>query len=141
MNETFWNVFGDDWRANCRMWQRSAKNPVIPASGQTWKKVWTANTDVLVAGGRKLLYYRGHGTMPGAGDVTHDRIGVAEILGVARDCIDLRDLNDGQPVVDVGEEGAFDDAHALETATRADHGNGLLGGKEAGLTQRLQHAQ
>ena len=126
MNETFWNVFGDDWRANCRTWRRSAKNPVIPASGQTWKKVWTANADVLVAGGRKLLYYRGHGTMPGAEDVTHDRIGVAEILGVARDCLDLRDLNDGQPIVDVGEEGAFDFAHVLDPAAIEYCGSVLL---------------
>ena len=115
MNKTFWDLFGDNWRENCRAWRRSDKNPVIPAAGNTWKKVWTADPDVLESGGRRLLYYRGHGTAPGRDDGNHDRIGVAEIVGVTRDGVEIRDLHDG-PVVDVGEPGRFDDQHALDPA-------------------------
>jgi len=126
MNKTFWELFSDDWRTNCLAWQHSDKSPVIPASGDTWKSVWTANPDILEYGGKKLLYYRGHGTMPGAQDANHDRIAVAEILGVTRDDIEVRHLNDAVPIVDVGEAGAFDDEHALDPATVAYCGSVLL---------------
>ncbi len=126
MNKTFWDLFGDDWRANCRAWRHSDKSPVIPAAGDTWKKVWTANPDVIEFEGRKLLYYRGHGTMRGAEEATHDRIGLAEILGVTRDDIDIRDVNDGVPIVDVGGAGSYDDQHALDPAAAAYCGSVLL---------------
>jgi len=126
VNRVFWNLFGDDWRANCRKWRRSANNPVIPACGDTWKKIWTANPDVLEIGGKKLLYYRGHGTMPGAEDESHDRIGVAEILSVSRDDIEIRDLGGGEPIVDIGARGAFDDRHVLDPAAVLHCGSVLL---------------
>jgi len=126
MNEAFWNLFGDDWRANCRKWRHSDKSPVIPAAGETWKKVWTANPDVIESDGRKLLYYRGHGAMPGRSDGNHDRIAAAEILSVTRDDIEIRDLNDGEPIVDVGGAGSFDDQHALDPAAVAYCGSVLL---------------
>ena len=114
MNEMFWNLFGGDSQANCAAWRRSPGNPVIPAEGELWKAVWTANPDVLELNGRRLLYYRGHGSLPGR-DGTHDRIGVAEILGVTRDGVEIRDLHE-EPIVDVGETGRYDDQHALDPA-------------------------
>ena len=126
MNETFWNLFGDDWHANCLKWTRSGENPVIPASGETWKKLWTANADSVEFEGRTFLYYRGHGTMPGADDATHDRIGAAEVLGVTRDGIELRELNGGEPIIDVGEKGRFDDNCVLDPAAVVNAGNVLI---------------
>ena len=124
MNERFWNLFGDDSKANCARWTRSANNPVIPAEGDSWKAVWTANPDVLDIGGRRLLYYRGNGAWAGR-EGNHDRIGVAEILSVTRDGVEIRDLHD-EPVVDVGEPGRFDDQHALDPAAIAYCGSVLL---------------
>ena len=111
-----WNLFGDDYRKNCLAWQHSTQNPVIPASGNTWKSCWTANPDILAHCGKTLLYYRGNGVLPGTGDARHDRIGVAEIKSVSSDTIALIELADGKHIVDVGEDGAFDDAHVLDPA-------------------------
>ncbi len=126
MNKTFWNLFGDNWRLNCRKWRRSAKNPVVPATGETWKKTWTANPDVIEVDGRTLLYYRGHGTLGGADDAGHDRIGLAEILSVTPDDIEIHDLAGGEPIFDVGQAGTFDDQHALDPAAVAYCGSVLL---------------
>ncbi|MHC4561449.1 MAG: glycoside hydrolase family 130 protein [Planctomycetota bacterium] len=125
MNETFWHLFGDDSQANCCRWTRSPKNPVIPAQGDTWKKVWTANPDVLRVGGKTLLYYRGHGTMPGSDGEGHDRIGSAEIISVTRDVIEIHELNDGDPIIDIGPAGALDDQHVLDPAA-VEHGGCVL---------------
>ncbi len=119
MNETFWGLFSEDSAANCARWTRSPANPVIPAEGDSWKAVWTANPDVLAIGGRRLLYYRGH-----AKD-GHDRIGVAEIVSVSRDGIEIHDLHE-TPVVDVGGPGRFDDQHVLDPAAMAYCGAVLL---------------
>jgi len=125
MNETFWNLFGDDTRANGALWRRSPGNPVISAEGDSWKAIWTANPDVFTLNGRRLLYYRGHGALPGRDGGPHDRIGVAETLSVGRDSLEIRDLHDG-PIVDVGQGGAFDDQHALDPAAIENFGSVLL---------------
>jgi predicted GH43/DUF377 family glycosyl hydrolase len=111
---SIWSRFGRDYRQNCLAWHHSDQNPVIPASGRTWKRFWTANPHVLEFGGRSLLYYRGNGIMPGREDARHDRIAVAEIVNISPDTLDVRDLADGMPIVDVGEVGAFDETHALD---------------------------
>ena len=125
MNATFWNLYSNDSAANCGLWTRSPANPVIPAEGETWKSVWTANPDVLEVNGRRLLYYRGNGSMSGRDDGNHDRIGVAEILSVTRDGIRIRDLHD-TPVIDVGAPGRFDDQHVLDPAALAHCGTVLV---------------
>ncbi len=110
----FWNLFGPDYRDNCLAWERSPHNPVIPATGDSWKSHWTANPDTLEFGGRVLLYYRGNGIMPDTDGYRHDRIAVAELLDVTTDNIEFEDLADGQPVIDVGEPGMFDYIHVLD---------------------------
>lgn len=114
MSEQLWNLFGGNYRHNCLSWHHSARNPVIPASGDTWRSVWVANPDVLTFNGKQLLYYRGNGIMPGTDGQRHDRLGVAEIVGLTRDTISLRDLNGGEPIVDVGGPDEFDGKDVLD---------------------------
>ncbi len=116
VNETFWRLFSEDYRVNCLAWHHSPRNPVIPASGDAWKSFWTANPDTLDVGGRRFLYYRGNGILPGTDGKRHDRIAVAEILDATSEAIEFRDLNDGLPIVDVGAPGAFDCRHVLDPA-------------------------
>ena len=41
---SFWNIFSDDYRKNCKLWKHNTlKNPVVPAGTEPWKKYWTAN--------------------------------------------------------------------------------------------------
>lgn len=114
---SFWNLFSRDHRTNCRAWRHSDRNPAIPATGETWKKFWTANPDVLEFAGKRLLYYRGNGFVAEGDGTRHDRIGVAEILSLGTDAIEIQDLNHGLPIVDIGEPGAFDARHVLDPAT------------------------
>ncbi|MBI5830729.1 MAG: hypothetical protein HZB16_00275 [Armatimonadetes bacterium] len=122
----FWDRFGDDYRRNCLAWRHAARNPVIPAAGDTWKCCWTANPDVLEFGGRRLLYYRGNGVLPGSDGQRHDRLAVAELVSVAAHAFEYRDLADGQPIVDVGAPGSFDCHHALDPAAAVFGGEVLL---------------
>ncbi len=126
MKRSIWSSFGPDYRRNCLAWVHSPGNPVIPASGNTWKRHWTANPDVLDFAGRKLLYYRGNGVMPGREERNHDRIGVAEITGLSACGLDLGELADGLPIVDVGEGDSFDSEHVLDPAATAFRGEVLL---------------
>lgn len=126
MKTSIWNLFGPDYRRNCLAWRHSAENPVIPAAGDTWKQRWTANPDVLDFADRRLLYYRGNGVMPGREARNHDRIGVAEIAGLSADGLDLQELADGLPIVDVGEKDSFDSEHVLDPATAVFRGDVLL---------------
>ncbi|SFJ79952.1 Predicted glycosyl hydrolase, GH43/DUF377 family [Paenibacillus sp. UNC496MF] len=114
MSKKLWQLFSGDYRQNCLSWHHSPHNPVIPASGETWRSVWVANPDVIEFGGRQLLYYRGNGIQPATDGKRHDRLGVAEIASVTRDNIGLRDLNGGEPIVDVGAPGEFDDKDVLD---------------------------
>ncbi|MCL5995161.1 MAG: hypothetical protein M1546_03795 [Chloroflexi bacterium] len=116
MNERFWNLFSHDYTANCLAWRHHAGNPILPPGGSTWKKVWTANPDLLPYQGRLLLYYRGHGQLPGAADENHDRIAAARVEELSPGRLIARDLNDGLPTVDVGPAGAFDCHHVLDPA-------------------------
>jgi predicted GH43/DUF377 family glycosyl hydrolase len=132
-----WHVFGPDYRRNCLAWQHSPRNPVIPATGHTWKRFWTANPDVLGFAGKRLLYYRGNGILPSTDGRRHDRIGVAEITGIASDQLELQELAGGLPVVDVGLKGAFDAEHVLDPAATVFQGkiwlyySGIGGGPDS----------
>lgn len=112
----FWNIFGPDYRRNCLAWKHHAGNPIIPASGNTWKQIWTANPDVLEFDGRTLLYYRGRGILPGTDNLPHDRIGVGELVDVSADSLVLHELADDLPVIDVGNAGSFDEREVLDPA-------------------------
>src|SRR4051794_19575458 len=103
MNRRFWDLFGDNYSVNCRKWERS-DIPTLPPTGDGWKSRWTANPDFLEVDGRTLLYYRGSGEAGGRPGF-HDRIGVAEVLKIGPDLLELRHLNGGDFSVDFGEEG------------------------------------
>ncbi len=90
--------------------------PILPPSGDGWQSVWTANPDFLYVGGRLLLYYRGSGFVPGRTG-NHDRLGVSEVISFNRELLELRPLNGGEPIVDVGAEGEFDGHDVLDPAT------------------------
>lgn len=115
MNEAFWNRFSSDYHANCLAWKHRPE-PAIPPNGDSWQAVWTANPDFLEFNGRHLLYYRGNGTWPGR-EETHDRIGVAEVLAIEGDRLELELLNGGAPIFDVGDPEAFDGIDALDPAS------------------------
>lgn len=116
MSSELWKRFSDDYIENCRAWYHFEENPVIPATGVTWKSRWTANPDVICFGGRTLLYYRGNGVMPNSDGAHHDRIAVAEILEAASGSFQFNDLHDGLPVVDVGALDEFDGRDVLDPA-------------------------
>ncbi len=63
-----------------------------------------------------LLYYRGNGYAEGR-TTAHDRIGVAEVVAIEKDRLELSHLNDGNPVIDVGSEESFDGIDVLDPAT------------------------
>jgi len=108
MNAAFWNRFGDAYTANCLAWQHHP-SPIIPPS-EGWQSRWTANPDFLQFNGRNLLYYRGN-------DDHHDRIGGAEVLKISPGNLELKPLNGGQVLVDVGAAGSFDGIDVLDPAT------------------------
>lgn len=112
----FWDRFSEDYRRNCLAWRHASRNPVIPAEGDTWKACWTANPDVLMLGGRRLLYYRGNGYLPDSDGQRHDRLAVAELVSVGSHCFCCHDLAGGQPIVDVGPPGSFDGRDVLDPA-------------------------
>ncbi len=114
MNETFWNLFSERYTDNCSLWTHSEKNPVIPASGDTWKSRWTANPAFLELNENRFLYYRGNGIMPGTDSEYHDRIAAAEIQEIGPDIITIRDENSGLPVLDIGPPSSFEGRHVLD---------------------------
>lgn len=109
MNSAFWDLFGDDYTKNCLAWTHHPV-PIIPPQGDGWQSRWTANPDLLDLNGRHLIYYRGN-------DDQHDRIGGAEIINIGPGKLDLKPLNGGDFLFDVGEEGEFDGTDALDPAT------------------------
>ncbi|AZN43421.1 glycoside hydrolase family protein [Paenibacillus albus] len=117
MSTRLWNLFTNDYRQNCLRWSHSANNPVIPASGESWKSIWVANPDFLEFQGKQLLYYRGNGIQPGTDGQRHDRLAVAEVLQLTADNIEIRDLNGGEPIVDAGAPGEFDSKDVLDPAS------------------------
>lgn len=112
-----WDLLSTDYRKNCLAWRHSEKNPVIPATGKGWTKVWTANPDFLNYKGKQLLFYRGHGTLTDSDKDNHDRIGLAEVADTSAHAIALRPLNNNRPIINNGEPGAFDAYHALDPAS------------------------
>ena len=88
----------------------------MPPNGDSWQSIWTANPDLLAVDGRLLLYYRGHGTVPGV-EEPHDRIGVSEVIAINEGQLLLKPLNDGKVIVDVGLPEDFDGTDALDPAT------------------------
>jgi len=74
MDDHFWQQFSNDYTVNCLAWRHDAGNPILPPGAADWKRVWTANPDLLLHEGRLLLYYRGHGTLPAQRHQNHDRI-------------------------------------------------------------------
>ena len=115
MYAELWSRFSGDYRENCLVWEHG-KSPIIPPSGEGWQAVWTANPDFLTLNGRLLLFYRGNGYLPGR-ETAHDRIGVAEVLSLEPNRLELRMLNGGLPVVDVGAAEEFDGVDVLDPAT------------------------
>lgn len=116
MNQRFWNLFSEDWRANCLAWQRHPDNPVLPPSGTGWRSRWTANPDLLSFRDRLLLYYRGNGVTPDDPGACHDRIAAAQVQTLAPGELGIADLNGGAFAIDVGKEGEFDCHHVLDPA-------------------------
>ncbi len=107
---------------NNKLWQRHARNPVIPASGNGWKSVWTANPDILLVGDTYYMYYRGTGPHNGT---QHDRLGVATV--------DIDDFNGwswndyaANPHFDVGEGKSYDCNAILDPAAVYDGGTYFL---------------
>jgi predicted GH43/DUF377 family glycosyl hydrolase len=74
----------------------------------TWRESQTANPDLLPRGDRWHLYFRGQ-------QGGHDRIGLATVAKADFDGVrwDVR----GEPVVDVGPPGSWDETHVLDPAT------------------------
>ncbi len=114
ITRAFWDRFSKNYESNCLAWHHFGRNPVLPPSGNTWQKRWTANPDFLNFDGRTLLYYRGNGTTPADDRVNHDQIGVAELTGIGTKGISYKPLNDGQPIVPIGEKGSYDDGMVLD---------------------------
>ncbi len=112
----FWDIFSNSYTKNCKAWHHAVNNPVLPASGNGWKKVWTANPDYLEHNGNRFLYYRGHGTSADNRKEDHDRIAVAALHSIDKERISITDLNDGNFIIDVGAEGSFDGVAALDPA-------------------------
>ncbi len=111
-----WDIFSNDFRKNCLTWHHNPHNPVIPATGNSWKKYWTANPSALQFKGKHLLYYRGNGITPNSTDFRHDRIAVAEILSISPGSFKFKDLNNGEFIVNVGKKGTFDERYVLDPA-------------------------
>lgn len=110
----FWDIFGNSYTKNCKAWYHAKANPVIPAAGNGWKKIWTANPAYLEHNGKKLVYYRGHGFTASNATEPHDRIAVAELHSVNKESVRITDLNEGNFIIDVGAKGSFDDGAALD---------------------------
>ncbi|MFC5652628.1 hypothetical protein ACFPYJ_26610 [Paenibacillus solisilvae] len=116
MSQQLWNLFSNNYQQNCLSWNHSPNNPVIPASGDTWKSIWVANPDIIGFNNKQFLYYRGNGIMPNTDGQRHDRLGAAEIISVTSDSIEIRELNNGEPIVDVGLPNEFDSKDVLDPA-------------------------
>lgn len=114
ITKAFWDRFSKGYVSNCLAWHHSPSNPVLPPSGDTWQKRWTANPDLLNFDGRTLLYYRGDGPASADDSSYHDQIGAAELTGVAPGTISYTVLNNRQPIVRIGEKGSFDDGMVLD---------------------------
>ncbi len=123
----FWDLFGDRYQDNCRMWKHdTARNPVIPRDPAVlWKETWTANPATLHFQGRHLLYYRGHGRTP-TNPQGHDRLAVAEITRVTREEFVFHDLHARNFIIDVGSPGSFDDTDVLDPSAIAFHGKVMV---------------
>lgn len=117
MNRKFWDLFSKNYAENCLLWIHHPENPVLPPSGNFWKSNWTANPDFLEFNGKLLLYYRGNGIMPKTDGKLHDRIAAAEIRKIEPGSLEYKDLNNGEPVVDVGDAGEFDSGFVLDPAS------------------------
>ena len=112
----FWNLFSNSYTRNCKAWYHAKNNPVIPATGSGWKKIWTANPAYLEHNGQKFIYYRGHGFTNNNTKEPHDRMAVAALHSINKETIQFTDLNNGNFIIDVGEKGSFDDGAALDPA-------------------------
>jgi predicted GH43/DUF377 family glycosyl hydrolase len=113
LNARFWNLMTPDYVSNCLAWER-ADQPILPPTGDGWKSVWTANPDFVSYRGRNLLLYRANGPMA-EGEVTHDRIGGAEVMRIAPGELELQPLGGDLPLIDVGPE-EFDSIDVLDPA-------------------------
>ncbi len=116
MTPTIWDSFSSDYRENCLSWQHPDR-PLLPPGGPDWRSRWTANPDILDVDGRRLVYFRGNGTLAND-EHLHDRLGVAELVADTDTdgVLGLRHLAGDRPVVDVGAPGSFDDQHVLDPA-------------------------
>ncbi len=118
VQSSLWNLFGEEYSANCRAWHRGAASPILPPKGHGWKRRWTANPDFLHFRGQTFLYYRGNGTLTNdPNEPVHDRIGLGLVETVLPGEMSLRDVTGGQPIIDVGPEGAFDARNVLDPAS------------------------
>ena len=116
MNQRFWDLFGEDYTKNCLLWQHSPANPVITKTGGEYgfKSHWTANPAILDFQGRRFLYYRGNGILEDRPGERHDRLTVAELIGIdAKGGLCYNDLNDGRILFDAGGDNDFD-YHVLD---------------------------
>jgi predicted GH43/DUF377 family glycosyl hydrolase len=114
--QNLWDLFSTSSTTNVLAWTRHNENPVIRASGSTWKTRWTGRPELISFQDRTLLFYQGNGVLPGKAKGYHDRIGVAEVVAIGSMQLNYRDLNGGQPVLDLGKAGDFDDAGMLDPA-------------------------
>jgi predicted GH43/DUF377 family glycosyl hydrolase len=90
------------------VWNREKENPIITPVKGSWMEDQTANPDLLLVGNRYHLYFRGQ-------QGGHDRIGVAT---VDQEKFDGKtwDIHP-EPVIDVGEQGEWDETHVLDPAS------------------------
>jgi predicted GH43/DUF377 family glycosyl hydrolase len=121
--QNLWDLFSTAYTTNVLAWTRHNENPVIGASGSTWKTRWTGRPELIGFHDRTLLFYQGNGILPGKGKGYYDRIGVAEVVDIGSMKITYRDLNSGLPVLDVGKAGEFDGAGVLDPAAVLFKGN------------------
>jgi predicted GH43/DUF377 family glycosyl hydrolase len=105
--QNLWDLFSNTSKTNVLAWSRYNGNPVIGATGSTWKNDGVGGPELLSYKARTLMFFHASGeyrTAPGI----RERIGVSEITDYGAERLAHSEMNDGLPVVDVGAAGSFD---------------------------------
>jgi predicted GH43/DUF377 family glycosyl hydrolase len=105
--QNLWDLFSNTYKTNVLAWSRYNGNPVVGATGSTWKNDGIGGPELLSYRSRTLMFFRGSGAYRTAPGIL-DRIGVSEITDYGAGRLSHREINDGLPVVDVGAAGSFD---------------------------------
>ncbi len=105
--QNLWELFSNTFNTNVLAWSRYNSNPVMGASGSTWKNHGVGAPELLRFGNHTLMFYTGSGELPGTPGM-RERIGVAEVTDFGAERLTHHDLNGGLPGVDAGAPGAYD---------------------------------